>query len=87
MTRPQDESEGEADEIADAGAFVQQVSPRAGGEAAANRETDSGGGYNEQQDARLLHGQAATAADAGTVAPDQTRAQDEVGSANSSSSH
>jgi hypothetical protein len=80
-------TEGEEAEIRQAGAFATVIAPRAAGEAAGNKGASSTGGDNEQQDARRLHGQAAAAADAGEVAPDQTRAQDEIGSANSSSSH
>lgn len=77
----------EADEIRRAGAFAEQVAPGAGGGASSNRGVTSGGGDNEQQDARRLHAAAANATDTGETAPDQTRAQDEAGSANSTSSH
>lgn len=77
----------EADEIRRAGAFAEQVAPGAGGGAASNPGVSSGGGDNEQQDARRLHAAAADARNTGETAPDQTRAQDEAGSANSTSSH
>ena len=85
MSGPADDgAEREAAEIEARGAFASPLAPGAGGGAAETPDQSSDGGVNEQQDARRLHGEAAEGSGA---APDPTRAQDEVGSANSSSSH
>ena len=74
----------EAAEIEREGAFASQVAPRT--VSRGEFISTSVGGENEQQDARRLHGQAADS-DEASAGPDPVREQDEVGSANSTSSH